>query len=113
MDQVRGLILANVEAFARNKYDIGCVTILQHSIDLTEGSKAHKEPLQRLNPAKQQAADEQVAALGVIESAHSPWASGIFMVKKKDESLDRTTCLDVTRAATRLKDLGSQQVSNL
>ena len=36
--------------------------MIQHSIDLVEGSKAHKEPLQRLNPAKQQAADEQVAA---------------------------------------------------
>ena len=96
LDILRGIIYNSLEAFAENKYYIGCTTILQHEIELLEGAKPHKEPLRRLNPEKQRQADEQVAALlklGVIEPANSPWGSGIVMAKKKDPKEYRM-CID-------------------
>ncbi len=85
-----------MDAFAKDKYDIGCTTHLQHEIELVKGAKPHKEPLRRLNPEEQRQADEQVAALlklGVIEPENSPWGSGIVMAKKKDPREYRM-CID-------------------
>ena len=85
-DKLRGIILGNPNAFAKDKLDIGCTNIVEHSIELVEGAEPHKEVLRRLNPEKQRQADEQVADLlhlGVIEPARSPWGSGIVMAKKR------------------------------
>ncbi len=84
-NQLRGIIVHNLLAFASDKCDLGCTHLIEHKIDLVEGAKPHKETLRRLNPEKQRQADEQVQALlelGVIEPAQSPWASGIVMAKK-------------------------------
>ena len=80
-----GILLGNLDAFAKNKLDIGCTSVVQHSIELIDGTIPHKETLRRLNPEKQLQADEQVADLlhlGVIEPSRSPWGSGIVMAKK-------------------------------
>ena len=96
LDQLRGIILGNLNAFAKDKLDIGCTNIVEHSIELVEGAEPHKEVLRRLNPEKQRQTDEQVADLlhlGVTEPARSPWGSGIVMAKKKDPKVLRM-CID-------------------
>ena len=95
-DQLRGIMLGNLDAFARDKLDIGCTNVVQHSIELLDGTIPHKETLRRLNPEKQRQADEQVADLlhlGVIEPSRFPWGSGIVMAKKKDPNTLRM-CID-------------------
>ena len=95
-DQLRGIILGNLNAFVKDKLDIGCTNIVEHSIELVEGAEPRKEVLRRLNPEKQRQADEQVADLlhlGVIEPARSPWGSGIVMAKKKDPKVLKM-CID-------------------
>ncbi len=47
-DQLRGIILGNLNAFAKDKLDIGCMNIVEHSIELVEGAEPHKE-IQRSN----------------------------------------------------------------
>ncbi len=96
MNQLRGIIVHNLLAFASDKYVLGCTHLIEHKIDLVEGAKPHKETLRRLNPEKQRQADEQVQALlelGVIEPEQSPWASGIVMAKKKEPGVLRM-CID-------------------
>ncbi len=95
-DQLRGIILGNLNNFAKDKLVIGCTNIVEHSIEIVDRAEPHKEVLRRLNPEKQRQADEQVADLlhlGVIEPARSPWGSGIVMAKKKDPKVLRM-CLD-------------------
>ncbi len=95
-EELRGFILGNLNAFAKEKLDIGCTSIVEHSIELVEGAEPHKEVLRRLNSEKQPQTDEQVADLlhlGVIEPARSPWGSGIVMAKKKDSKVFRV-CID-------------------
>ncbi len=62
-DQLRGIILGNLFALAKDKLDIGCTNIVEHSIELVEGAEPHKEVLRRVNPEKQRQADEHVADL--------------------------------------------------
>ncbi len=57
-DQLRGIMLGNLNAFAKDKLDIGCTNIVEHSIEIVEGAEPHKEVLRRLNPEKQRQADE-------------------------------------------------------
>ncbi len=96
MDALRGIVVSNLSAFAKDKYDLGCTQMIEHKVDLVQGAKPHKETLRRLNSEKQRQADQQVQALlelGVIEPAQSPLASGIAMAKKKDPNTLRM-CID-------------------
>ncbi len=63
MSQLRGIIVHNLLAFARDKYDLGCTHLIEHKIEPVEGAKPHKETLRKLNPEKQRQAAESSCKL--------------------------------------------------
>ena len=70
----------------KHKADIGRCTIAKHRIELEPEAIPHREGARRMSPGKAVKANQEVRnllALGLIQPSYSPWASGIFMVKKR------------------------------
>ena len=78
------------DLFMKHKADIGRCTIAKHTVELEPGAVPHREGARRMSPEKAERANQEVRkllALGMIQPSLSPWASGIVMVKKKNEEL--------------------------
>jgi hypothetical protein len=61
--------------------------LITHDIELEEGGKAFRDQVRRQNPEKRKSSEDQIIALaeeGMITPSHSPFSSGIVMVKKSD-----------------------------
>ena len=76
--------------FMKHKADIGRCTIAKHPVKIEPGAVPHREGARRMSPEKAESASQEVRnllALGIIQPALSPWASGIVIVKKKNGEL--------------------------
>ena len=85
------------DMFLRGIFNMGRTTLVKHSID-TGDHRPVRQPLRRHPLALLDEIDHQIDELidnDFIESAASPWASNVVMVKKKDGSF--RLCVDYKR----------------
>ena len=95
-ERLQSILSTHVEAFEKDKKDIGLTDLIEQEIELVAGAQPHKEIVRRLNPEKQRQAAAQVEDLinkGVVVPSKSTWAAGIVMAKKKDPGTMRL-CID-------------------
>ncbi len=95
-ERLQSILLKHIEAFQKDKKDIGLTDLIEHEIELVPGAQPHKETVRRLNPEKQRQAAEEVEDFinkGVVVPSKSPWAAVIVMAKKKDPGTMRL-CID-------------------
>ncbi len=95
-EKLQRILWDHMEAFQKNKEDLGRTTLIQHEIELVEGAVPHKEPSRPMSPEKTRQANEQVEELlnkGWIMPSKSPWGTGIVMVSKKGTN-ELRMCVD-------------------
>lgn len=84
---------------------IGCTSSVKHKINLDD-NVPFKQRHRRIPPAQYDEVREHLQGLidsGVIRESHSPWASPVVLVRKKDGSL--RFCIDYRKLNTRtIKD---------
>ena len=93
-DQLHTLLLTNHEAFAVEEGERGETDLVQMTIDTGDSSPKH-QPVRRMPFAVRQQVAEQLKNMqeqGVITHSHSPWASPVVLVRKKDGSV--RFCID-------------------
>ncbi|CAC5402085.1 Transposon Ty3-I Gag-Pol polyprotein,Transposon Ty3-G Gag-Pol polyprotein [Mytilus coruscus] len=96
----------NQNLFASSDVDLGRTNLVKHEIN-TGNARPFKEPPRRtpyhLNKVVNDNLDKMLQK-GIIEPSYSPWAAGIILVKKKDNSY--RFCVDYRRlnTVTRNKD---------
>ena len=82
------------DVFSANDLDIGFTSVVKHKINLTDDQpfkqRHRKIPASMYNEVKQHL--QELLDAGVIRKSHSPWASNIVLVRKKDKSL--RLCVD-------------------
>ena len=85
------------DVISQNDGDLGKTNLVKHRID-TQGANPIRQPVRRL-PIQQrkevQGMLHDMLKKGVIEHSHSPWASPIVLVKKRDGS--HRFCIDFRR----------------
>lgn len=77
------------DVFALTDKDLGRTDVILHEID-TDNAKPVKQRLRRLPHYAVEEADRQVEDMlnrGIVEPSNSPWAAGVVLVKKKDNTL--------------------------
>ena len=87
------------DVFSRGEDDLGSTPLLEHAIE-THGPPL-RQPYRRQNPAvrrEEMAQMQQMLSSNVIRPSHSPWASPVVMVRKKDGSLH--FCVDFRQLNT-------------
>ena len=83
------LIKSYIDIFSRSDDDVGHTDIVQDRIDLID----EKPFKQRYRHIPQAAYDDvrahlrQLLNAGIIQPSHSPWASNVVLVRKKDKTL--------------------------
>jgi len=90
----------HADVFSQSEYDLGRTDIITHHID-TSDARPVRQPLRRFPPAHREAISKHVDNMisqGIVESAVSPWASNIVLVKKRDGSL--RCCIDYRQLNT-------------
>ena len=97
LGQLKALLTEYKDVFALAGYELGCTSVVQHSIDTGDPAPIKQYP--RHTPFVQRA---QIAKLvadmerkGVISPFVSPWASPVVLVTKKDGST--CFCVDFRR----------------
>lgn len=95
LQEGKDLILDYHDIFSKGDTDLGHTNIVQHRIDLLEGGDVpFKQRYRRIPPAMYEEVKDHIRQLmnaGVIRPSHSPWASNVVLVKKKDNSLRMCT----------------------
>ena len=92
--QVVGMLDRFGDVFSENKFDMGRIHLVEHTIDTGEHRPIH-QGLRRHPRAHLDITDNQVSDLlknDFIELAASPWASNVVLVRKKDGS--HRLCVD-------------------
>ena len=85
-DKLRDLLIEFEEVFAKDDFDLGKFTAVEHEID-TGDARPIKIPMRRNPIHKQQEIDRQIdkmLAAGVIKPSTSSWASAPHLVEKPD-----------------------------
>ena len=88
------ILKERIDVFSQSEYDLGRTDIIAHQIN-TGDARPVRQPLRRYPPAHIEAISKHIdnmLAQGIVESAASPWASNIVLVRKKDGSL--RCCID-------------------
>ena len=82
------------DVFSSNDLDIGFTGIVKHKINLQDDNpfkQRHRNiPPSMLTEVKRHL--QELLDAGIIQKSHSPWASNIVLVRKKDQSL--RLCID-------------------
>jgi hypothetical protein len=94
---MRKIIEKYLDAFAANDNDIGKVSLIEHVINTGDSMPIKCRPRQYSLEHKK-AVDEEIGKykqIGAVRPPTSPWASPIFIVKKKDKS--NRLCVDYRR----------------
>ena len=76
------------DVFSQGEDDLGCTTLLEHTIETHEPPLC--QPYRRQNPSvrrEEMAQVQQMLASDIIRPFNSPWASPVVMAKKNDGSL--------------------------
>ena len=94
---IHWLLLKHQNVFSKNENDLGCMHLVEHTID-TGDAKPIKQPPRKLPMAfanDDRKALEKLQTQGVIWPSTSPWALANLLVKKKDGST--RPCVDYHR----------------
>ena len=95
--QVKKLLRQNEGIFSKGEHDIGRTQLIEYRIDTGDHrpirQSLRRQPFQHLEIIDKQVKDMKDA--GIIESAASPWAFNVVLVKKKDGNL--RFCVDYRR----------------
>ncbi len=92
--QARSLLSSWESIFAQHDNDLGHVTVVKHQIPLTDSTPIRQRH-RRIPPAQYEEVRKHLKdmmAAGAIRESHSPYASPIVLVRKKDGSL--RLCVD-------------------
>ena len=92
--QLKELLIRNIDVFAKNDNDLGRTSLVQHDI-ITNDAAPIRQPPRRIPIGQQEEFDKEIASMlekGGIEPGQSPWASPVVLVRKKDGSL--RICID-------------------
>ena len=92
--QLKELLIRNIDVFAKNDNDLGRTSLVQHDI-ITNDAAPIRQPPRRIPIGQQEEFDKEIASMlekGAIEPGQSPWASPVVLVRKKDGSL--RFCID-------------------
>lgn len=93
-DVIKGLILQDVDLFARTDSDLGVTQTVSMKIDTGDHSpiklKAYRAPLNK-REAIDRAVEDMMKA-GIIRRSRSPWAFPLVVVEKKDNT--KRVCVD-------------------
>ena len=97
LEKIKDMMWSNRDVFSTGDLDLGCTDIVKHSIKLHDETP-FRERYRRIPPGmidevKQHL--EDMKAIGAIRPSHSPYASPVVIVKKKDGSL--RFCLDLRK----------------
>ena len=77
------------DIFSKNDLDIGFTSIIKHKINLTD-ERPFKQRYRKIPPSIYEEVRnhlQQMLEAGIIRRSHSPFASNIVLVRKKDNSL--------------------------
>ena len=95
--QARELLLKWEHLFAQNDLDLGKTALTKHKINLTNPTP-FKERYRRIPPHMYndvRAHIQEMLDIGAIRKSHSPWASAVVLVRKKDGGL--RFCIDLRK----------------
>jgi hypothetical protein len=88
-EKLKKLLIKHAHVFAENDNDLGHTNVVKHDIDTGE-SRPIRQPPRRVPTALQEEFDQEIKTMlnkKIIEPGHSPWASPVVLVRKKDGSL--------------------------
>ena len=94
LKSIKELLKNHEDIFSTGETDIGHCTFVKHEINLTD-NRPFKQRHRRIPPAmidEVRAHIEQLASSGIIRPSHSPFASNVVLVRKKDNKL--RMCVD-------------------
>ena len=95
--QARELLLKWEHLFAQNDLDLGKTALIKHKIRLTDQTP-FKEGYRHI-PSHMyddvRAHIQEMLDIGAIHKSHSPWASAVVLVRKKDSGL--RFCIDLRK----------------
>ena len=83
---LRAVLNRNADVFSKLKADIVCCNIVEHEIELEEGTVPHREGARRTTQHKSDACRAEIKLLieyDMIEPSKRPWASGVVIAKNK------------------------------
>jgi hypothetical protein len=92
--KVQSLIEEWSDIFSKNDLDIGLTSVVKHNIRIDD-EQPFKQRHRKIPPAMYKEVRlhlKELLEAGVIRKSHSPWASNIVLVRKKDQSL--RLCVD-------------------
>ena len=97
-DQILNLISQYKTIFARDKYDVGCITASEAQIRLFKDEYITRRPYKTSIPDRQEI-EEQIKNLlerGLISESSSPFAAPVTLALKKGEMRKSRLCIDFT-----------------
>ena len=92
--QLEKLLAEYSDVFSQHDFDYGCANDIEHDIPLVD-DEPFRLPYRRIPPAQFQEVRRHIQEMeqaGVIRKSHSPYASPIVVVRKKDDSI--RLCID-------------------
>ncbi|CAC5372800.1 unnamed protein product [Mytilus coruscus] len=95
--KVKSLLIENQNLFASSDVDLGRTNLVKHEISMGN-ARPFKEPPRRTPYHLNKVLNDNIDTMlqkEIIEPFHSPWAAGIVLVKKKDDSY--RFCIDYRR----------------
>ena len=87
-NQLKTLLVEFKDVFSKNDGDLGRTALTKHKIDVGNSTPI-RQPIRVPPLARREEAANAIRAMeeqGVIEPPHSPWASPVVLVRKKDGS---------------------------
>ena len=94
---LENFLLNHADIFALDNSELGCTEVVKHRIDTGESPPIYQSA-RRIPFALRGLVDEMVEDMlhqNIIQTSHSPWASPVVLVKKKDRSM--RFCVDYRR----------------
>lgn len=94
VSRIKSMIKDHVNVFAKNKNDLGHTSAVTHEIPLND-NEAFKERYRRIPPGQYEEVRQclkEMLETGAIRESHSPYASPIVVVRKKDGTI--RLCID-------------------